>query len=484
MRSVLLLDELRDILKLEKYAKRIEGIPMLKRLLSMILCLSMVLSLLPAQAIALETEEPTETLQETEPLEELEPVAEEAEPVVEETVMPSEEAMVPIEETTVPPAVVADTTEETTAPTVPVTEPMQETAAPTEAEYIPVESVVITQAEGITELAVGETLQLTATVLPENATNKTVVWSSSDESVATVDANGVVHIVDEGTVVIFASADTINGCYYLNTDPKRFNLISGKAVMAASDFSLSWPCASAYNISCLYYYKNGGKHSCSYGYTNGIDITGGGDILAAESGTVETVKDSGNSSYGKHVIIKHNNGQKTLYAHLSSYSVSTGTRVSKGQKIGVMGSSGNSSGVHLHFEYSGGDPWNLYYKTVYASQLSYQLNVRSNNNTYNADKTIVNWIDSYYKKSGSNYIYNGGVPEPSPSYAAPTVANLSINKNSFKIGEEFTLTLSSDTTCSFYLSIIDADNGEHIIGENVMTFSFYAASKLLNSLHV
>lgn len=104
LRSGLLLYELRDILKLEKYAKRIEGIPMLKRILSMILCLSMVLSL-PAQAIALETEEPTETLQETEPLTEEEPVVEEdpiaEEPKPAEELQPTEETE-PVEEETAP----------------------------------------------------------------------------------------------------------------------------------------------------------------------------------------------------------------------------------------------------------------------------------------------------------------------------------------------------------------------------------------------
>ena len=50
------------------------------------------------------------------------------------------------------------------------------------------------------------------------------------------------------------------------------------------------------------------------------------------------------------IIIKHNNGYETLYAHLSSIDVSVGQTVPQGTKIGVMGSTGRSTGIHLHFE--------------------------------------------------------------------------------------------------------------------------------------
>lgn len=82
---------------------------------------------------------------------------------------------------------------------------------------------------------------------------------------------------------------------------------------------------------------------------NGIDITSSDrTILAADTGKVVFAGEK--NGYGKTVIIDHQNGYETLYAHLSKISVSKGDIVEKGDKIGVMGSTGNSTGVHLHFE--------------------------------------------------------------------------------------------------------------------------------------
>ncbi|MFF5973752.1 peptidoglycan DD-metalloendopeptidase family protein [Streptomyces sp. NPDC012769] len=96
---------------------------------------------------------------------------------------------------------------------------------------------------------------------------------------------------------------------------------------------------------------SGGCISRSCGGHSGLDITAplGTPVLAATAGKVVGINVAG-SAYGNHVIVEHSGGIYTLYAHLSATSVSTGQQVSAGQKVGLVGSTGNSSGPHLHFE--------------------------------------------------------------------------------------------------------------------------------------
>lgn len=89
---------------------------------------------------------------------------------------------------------------------------------------------------------------------------------------------------------------------------------------------------------------------------NGVDISSshGAAIYAAAAGEVIISKADGwNGGYGSYVVIKHDNGTQTLYAHLSSVSVSVGQTVSQGAVIGGMGATGKSTGTHLHFEVRG-----------------------------------------------------------------------------------------------------------------------------------
>ena len=76
----------------------------------------------------------------------------------------------------------------------------------------------------------------------------------------------------------------------------------------------------------------------------------GSVVVAADSGTVIT--STYNSSYGNYIVVAHGGGVTTLYAHLSSRSVSVNDTVSKGQQVGLVGSTGISTGPHLHFEVS------------------------------------------------------------------------------------------------------------------------------------
>lgn len=80
-----------------------------------------------------------------------------------------------------------------------------------------------------------------------------------------------------------------------------------------------------------------------------IGAPSGTPILAADSGVATVIPDNGNG-YGNYIMINHGGGRVTLYAHMSSFAISGGASVSQGQVIGYVGSTGNSTGPHLHFE--------------------------------------------------------------------------------------------------------------------------------------
>ena len=88
-----------------------------------------------------------------------------------------------------------------------------------------------------------------------------------------------------------------------------------------------------------------------YTFHNGIDFTGkvGTPIYAAADGTVIGVGNEGKYAYGKWIAIDHGNGLVTLYGHMSSQGVSKGDKVNKGEKIGLMGMTGYTTGPHVHF---------------------------------------------------------------------------------------------------------------------------------------
>lgn len=122
-------------------------------------------------------------------------------------------------------------------------------------------------------------------------------------------------------------------------------------LILTGDFT--WPAPGAYYVSAIfkdkeYYNEFGIKH-----YGTDIAKSGGCNIVSAAAGKVIKVVYS-NSGYGNHVLIDHGkkNGKSyvTLYAHLKSINVKKGQTVLKGDKIGYMGSTGFSTGTHLHFE--------------------------------------------------------------------------------------------------------------------------------------
>jgi murein DD-endopeptidase MepM/ murein hydrolase activator NlpD len=123
----------------------------------------------------------------------------------------------------------------------------------------------------------------------------------------------------------------------------RIEVQGTKVIPSRGEGSFAWPTGGGY-ISSGMGYRWGKLHK-------GIDIARPSNptIKAADNGVVTFAGwDSG--GYGNKVIINHQNGFTTLYGHMSSISVRVGQTVTKGQSIGIMGATGDATGVHLHFE--------------------------------------------------------------------------------------------------------------------------------------
>lgn len=113
----------------------------------------------------------------------------------------------------------------------------------------------------------------------------------------------------------------------------------------------------------------GATRFARYGYRgkwhNGVDVGGftGTPVLAAEDGLVVSVGDQDRfcrrAGYGKYIVVKHPNNLTTMYAHLSRQSVSPGDQTKRGEVIGYIGSTGYSTGPHLHFTVYDGNTFQI-----------------------------------------------------------------------------------------------------------------------------
>ena len=124
---------------------------------------------------------------------------------------------------------------------------------------------------------------------------------------------------------------------------------SGQTTSNAALGGYIWPVSSR-RITSPFGNRNTGIAGASTNH-KGVDIGGvyySSEVHAAKSGTVIVSQYS--SSYGNYVVVSHGSGNTTLYAHMSSHSVSVGQWVDQGDVLGITGSTGISSGPHLHFE--------------------------------------------------------------------------------------------------------------------------------------
>lgn len=127
------------------------------------------------------------------------------------------------------------------------------------------------------------------------------------------------------------------------------NNVSGGSSSNAVITNGSWPVPGYRSVSSAYGYRIHPVLGTKKFHT-GIDIPApkGAPVTSFDDGTV--IYSGVQGSYGKTVMVKHSNGVVTLYAHNSSLTVSVGQKVKKGQVIAKIGSTGRSTGNHLHFE--------------------------------------------------------------------------------------------------------------------------------------
>lgn len=123
------------------------------------------------------------------------------------------------------------------------------------------------------------------------------------------------------------------------------------ASSSASEFNPLWPVAGQSASGADAKVLRGFQGYDSVDSHLGLDIKGKkrSQILASESGLVIYAGQKFNG-FGKMVLIEHENGFSTLYAHLDEIWVKTGAPVKRGQIVGLMGRTGRASGVHLHYE--------------------------------------------------------------------------------------------------------------------------------------
>lgn len=133
---------------------------------------------------------------------------------------------------------------------------------------------------------------------------------------------------------------------------------SAGASVVSGNGMFTHPCPGYSRISSTFGYRTAPLAGASTNH-KGVDFAAptGTPIYAAAGGTITSAGYNGNA--GNMIVVNHGNGLQTYYMHCSKIYVSVGTKVSKGQNIGAVGSTGNSTGPHLHFQVmSGGTPVN------------------------------------------------------------------------------------------------------------------------------
>lgn len=232
-----------------------------------------------------------------------------------------------------------------------------------ESKIVPV-SEIIANAEGKFSISLATDIVYTREIAYDVTTEYDESQSSSFEKVKTEGENGEEEVtvrtvyVDgvqtdayetDATVIKEAVDEVVVKGSSSSSGESSSSSESSSSTSSASSYgsgSFIWPLPYTHNLTSTFGTRWGRLHG-------GLDISAGGvygqPIIAADSGTVILAGNQGDG-YGNYVIIDHGNGYKTLYGHMSSVAAYTGQQVAQGEVIGYVGSTGNSTGSHLHFE--------------------------------------------------------------------------------------------------------------------------------------
>ena len=187
--------------------------------------------------------------------------------------------------------------------------------------------------------------------------------SSSDRSSVETPRGGVEQTADAGDLFALAKSrmPQIDTKLKAQVRPALESTLAEEAAQAAA-FPSAKPIDGALEVTSEFGLRRNPFGGSRYEMHNGIDFRGptGTPIYATADGVVVTAQHSG--GYGKHVVIDHGYTYETMYAHLSEIDVQVGDHVKRGTLIGALGSTGRSTGPHLHYEvHRNGQPVNPRY---------------------------------------------------------------------------------------------------------------------------
>lgn len=183
----------------------------------------------------------------------------------------------------------------------------------------------------------------TADILCETTKKPTKALYVNEEEVSYLGENGAMEVEAKVTLINGKATDTTVVSQKVIKEPvNKIVMVGTKEIPSVGTGEFTVPFYGT--ITSRYGSRWGGRHT-------GTDICGtvGEPIKSADNGIV-TVAEYQENGYGNIIIIDHQNGLETWYAHLDSIGVKQGQTVKKGETIGTLGNTGRSTGPHLHFE--------------------------------------------------------------------------------------------------------------------------------------